>query len=323
MWRKQPACIFWIKHDICITQNMCAVNKKHKEKSQVPPGIRSEDLQVWNLSWLLLSPVYSDRNPILTFDFELGLFISTTYYRSKQFFSTFLNFEVNLKRFDLWKHFRNVAWSFHSWKFQRVDYYTAWSNSTKFVEKTDLPWPNLRTSFWRRDLKNTQPHLKLLQCTSWNYSLTSIFFWCPFFILFGLLGKKSTVTTDLGLNWANWVICTDEWTSVTKRLAPKSYAYTYMQIKFESVVRVFPSCLWPVIKNLKTRKMSLSFAIFPGSIHGINQKIIKCTKGHPMVHLRTKRPEEEQNLQTKKGAISWPWRMRLSYIPKRKPLKGY
>ena len=44
---------------------------------------------------------------------ELGLFIFITYYRSKR--------------------------SFHSWKFQRVDYYTAWSNSTKFVEKRDLP----------------------------------------------------------------------------------------------------------------------------------------------------------------------------------------
>jgi len=49
-----------------------------------------------------------------------------------------LDFDVNLKRFDLWKHFRNVACSFHSWKFQRLDYYTAWSNSTKFVEKRDL-----------------------------------------------------------------------------------------------------------------------------------------------------------------------------------------
>jgi len=33
---------------------------------------------------------------------------------------------------------RNVACSFHSWKFQCVDYYTAWSNSTKFVQKRDL-----------------------------------------------------------------------------------------------------------------------------------------------------------------------------------------
>ena len=47
--------------------------------------------------------------------------------------------EDKLKWFDLWKHFWNVACSFHSWKFQRVDYYTAWSNSTKFVEKRDLP----------------------------------------------------------------------------------------------------------------------------------------------------------------------------------------
>ena len=27
--------------------------------------------------------------------------------------------------------------------------------------------------------------------------------------------------------------------------------------------------------------------------------------------IRTKRPEQEQNLKTKKGAISWPWRMNL------------
>ena len=70
---------------------------------------------------------------------ELGLFKSIMYFRSKRFFSIFWPFDVNLKWFDLWKHFRNVAWSFHSWKFQRVDYYTAWSNSTKFVEKRDLP----------------------------------------------------------------------------------------------------------------------------------------------------------------------------------------
>ena len=50
----------------------------------------------------------------------------------------FWPFDANSKRFNLWKHFRNVPCSFHSWKFQRVDYYTAWSNSTKFSEKRDL-----------------------------------------------------------------------------------------------------------------------------------------------------------------------------------------
>jgi len=42
------------------------------------------------------------------------------------------------KWFDLWKHFRNIACSFHSWKIQRVDYYTTWSNLTKLVEKRDM-----------------------------------------------------------------------------------------------------------------------------------------------------------------------------------------
>ena len=70
---------------------------------------------------------------------ELGLFLSITYYRSKRFFSIFQTFDVDLKWFDLWKHFRNVACLIHSWKFQRIDYYTAWLNSLKFVEKRDLP----------------------------------------------------------------------------------------------------------------------------------------------------------------------------------------
>ena len=53
------------------------------------------------------------------------------------------------------EHFRNVACSFHSWKFQRVDYYTTWSNSTKFVEKRDLPnhgqtcWHRFADVIWR------------------------------------------------------------------------------------------------------------------------------------------------------------------------------
>ena len=121
-----------------VPKKMCVWKCSH-DSMIGSPGNRSEHLHHLRLTWLPLDfAVLSAADPML-FTSELGLFISTTYYRSKRFFSIFWTFDVNLKRFDLWKHFRNVVSSFHSWKFQHVDYYTAWSYSTKFVEKTDLP----------------------------------------------------------------------------------------------------------------------------------------------------------------------------------------
>ena len=52
-------------------------------------------------------------------------------------------------------------------------------------------------------------------------------------------------------------------------------------------------------------------------------KILSTPLTHKSPGIRTKRPEQEQNLQTKKGAISRPWRMnfgRKSFSPARNPI---
>jgi len=69
-------------------------------------------------------------------------------------------------------------------------------NKIWWEKRPAKPWPNLRTSFCRRDLKNTQPHLK------WVYSMCSKsfleireyrFFWLffPFFSFFLCVCKVS------------------------------------------------------------------------------------------------------------------------------------
>jgi len=122
-----------------LPKNMCVMKNTNDESvisflwvsNWWPSGFNAGECY-WVILYILTQIPYLDVN-------ELGLLISTTYYQSKRFFSIFWNFDVKLKRFDLWKHLRNVACSFHSWKFQRVDSYTAWSNSTKYVEGRDRP----------------------------------------------------------------------------------------------------------------------------------------------------------------------------------------
>jgi len=43
-----------------------------------------------------------------------------------------------------------------------------------------------------------------------------------------------------------------------------------------------------------------------------SMKILNTSLTQKSPGIRTKRPEQEQNLQTKKGVISRPWRMNLS-----------
>jgi len=45
----------------------------------------------------------------------------------------------------------------------------------------------------------------------------------------------------------------------------------------------------------------------------VSMKILNTPLTQKSHGIRTKRPEQEQNLQTKKGAISWPWRMNIVY----------
>jgi len=41
-------------------------------------------------------------------------------------------------------------------------------------------------------------------------------------------------------------------------------------------------------------------------------KILNMPLTQKSPEIQTKRPEQEQNLRTKKGAISWPWRKSIS-----------
>ena len=44
-----------------------------------------------------------------------------------------------------------------------------------------------------------------------------------------------------------------------------------------------------------------------------SMKILNTPLTQKSPGIRTKRPEKEQNLQSQKGAISWPWRMNVTH----------
>jgi len=108
----------------------------------------------------------SDVDPILTFEKWTRVIYICDVISIKTIFQTF---DVNLKRFNLWKTFSkcrmfvsfmkiSACWLLHRLiKFNKI----CW-------EKRPIkPRPNMRTSFWRCDLKNTQPHLNTNNiCTS-------------------------------------------------------------------------------------------------------------------------------------------------------------
>ena len=71
--------------------------------------------------------------------YELGVTYISNTLSNKTILFDILDFWCQLVVIRFEKTLSNVACSFHPWKFQRVDYYTAWSHSTKSVEKRDLP----------------------------------------------------------------------------------------------------------------------------------------------------------------------------------------
>jgi len=128
---------FETKHDICITQKHMWSRKKVRDMYICLPWH-----SIWRSTGMTscmitteLCRMVSCRSNLDTWWWTWVVYI----YDVLSIKTIFWPFDANLKRFGFWKHFRNVACSFHPWKFQRVDYYTAWWNSTKFVEKRDLP----------------------------------------------------------------------------------------------------------------------------------------------------------------------------------------
>ena len=128
---------------------------------------RSFDLQTWSLSWLQCR-MYSCRSELDMYG-ELGLFISTMYYRSKVRFKTIL-FDSDMLAF--WSQLEEIRFvktlstrrMFVScmkisacWLVHRLIKF----NKICWEKRPVKPRPNLRTSFWRRDLRNTQTHLEM------------------------------------------------------------------------------------------------------------------------------------------------------------------
>ena len=70
-----------------------------------------------------------------------------------------------------------------------------------------------------------------------------------------------------------------------------------------------PNVWWETSYRLLLRKVRhfLTFAILRGKLMKILNTPLQKSPG-----IRTNRPEQEQNLQTKKGAISRPWRMKAA-----------
>jgi len=161
VWFLKYCKISWTK--LFFGQNMRLVSTKNTCRSSFifkhgTAWFRFVDLHSGNMSFLPLS-YHAFCNVNLTWNqCESWVFYIYDLLSIKMILFDILDVWCQFEEIRFVKIFRNVACSFHSWKFQRVDYYTAWSNWTKKMWKETeaaKPRPILETLFWRPDLKKT------------------------------------------------------------------------------------------------------------------------------------------------------------------------
>jgi len=108
--------------------------------SEVSPGIRSNGLQGLEsfMMTTALSCIFWCRSHLDCHQWTWVTHINNVW-SIKTILFDILDFWCQLKEIRFVKTLSKRCMFVSSWKFQRVDYYTAWSNSTNFVEKRDLP----------------------------------------------------------------------------------------------------------------------------------------------------------------------------------------
>jgi len=143
--------IFWAKHDNCIIQKYVRVCAwlVAKAKSVIGSPLDS----IWGPS---------DWEPIVTTELYCIFWRTSHFDHYSWTWVIYMNNVLSIKTilFDILRSKRRMFVSFMKilacWLLHRLIKF----NKICWEKRPAKPRPNLRTSFCRRDLKNTQPHLK-------------------------------------------------------------------------------------------------------------------------------------------------------------------